>query len=340
MTEKDRKPGANIVDGFLRDLKRKPWIGNRSWWPDYAFHFTDIKNVASILNHGFLYSRNGASRDNLIVEDSASTQIIGQTESALTTHVRFYFRPLTPTAYRNEGFRPLPTLYHDAHCPVPVYLLFDLRALISFKDTRFSDGSLARTGYAIRETAADFSELPFRDIYHNSGWGSETLERRNQIKNRRHAEIIHPGRVSLDHLKNIVCRSQAEYQTLQNMLSPLPWNRWKHCVAVSKRRRLFYGEWLYVKEVSLLPHKVKIEFSFPSASRFYGPFSMRVDIHDNISGVNGYFEQDYQDIAAQLPSSRLELDLSSLSPRNYAVRISIDKNLAYIGKYAGDDIPF
>ena len=334
------KADSAKFDGFLNTLKREPWIGTRDWWPDFLFHFTDIKNAVSVLNSGFLYSRREAEKQNLIVEDSASSQIISHTDIALTDFVRFYFRPLTPTAYMNEGFRPAQKLYHDAHCPVPVYVLFDLANVITLKDTRFSAGSLARTEHSLLDSAEDFANLPFRDIYHSSGWGHQSRDRQDEIKNRRHAEVIYPTRISLSRLEYIVCRSQAEYETLHNLLSPSVWNQWKQKVAVSKFRKLFNSEWLFVKEVNSSQQYIEVGFNFPAQSRYNGPFSLRVDITDNISGVNGNFEKRYEDIVSELVEPRLVLDVSSLNSTNYTTRITIDGILAYLGQYAGDEIPF
>ncbi len=327
-------------DVFLNKLRREPWLGTRAWWSKYLFHFSDIKNAVNVLNLGFLYSRHEALKKNIIVEDSASSHIIGNTESALTDFVRFYFRPLTPTSYMNEGFRPAHELYQGAHCPVPIYFLFDLIKVITHRDTRFSDGSLARYDHRILDSADEFANLPFRDIYHNSGWGHENLERQDEIKNRRHAEAIYPTRVSLNNLEYIVCRSQAEYETLYNLLSPSVWNRWKNKVAVSKYRKLFHNEWLFIKEVNLALHHIDVGFNFPARSRSYGPFSLRVDISDNITGLTAFYEKYYEDIVSELVKPHLELNVSKLNSSNYSVRITINGILAYLGKYTGDEIPF
>ena len=340
MSDQTHKLNSPQFIEIVDKLRHQPWLGNRIWWTNYLYHFTDIKNAVSVLNAGFLYSRNDASDQNLIVQDSASPQIIDNTENTLTGYVRFYFRPLTPTAYMNEGFRPQPKLYQGAHCPVPIYFLFDLREVITLKDTSFSDGSLARRDHRILNSSNDFARLPFRDIYHNVGWGHEDQDRQDEIKNRRHAEVIHPHRISLDHLTYIVCRSQAEYKTLYNLLSSTVWSRWKNKVAVGKNRMLFNNEWLFVKEVTLSQASVKVGFNFPDHPRFYGPFSIRVDVVDNLTGVSGYFEQNYQNIVFELRGPQLEINISDLRLSNYTARISIDDILAYLGKYEGDEIPF
>ena len=169
----------------LDALKKQDWLGSRQWWPDFLFHFTDVKNVASILSEGFLRSRNELRRRNVTWQDEASKEIIEQTDSDLIDYVRLYFRPLTPTAYRNEGFRPKSQLYQTAHCPVPIYLLFDHRDIISLDETKFSNGSLARHDNELYQSAIEYSQLDFEKIYHNQ-WFSE--EEKRDIINCRHAE--------------------------------------------------------------------------------------------------------------------------------------------------------
>ncbi|MCK4449304.1 MAG: DUF4433 domain-containing protein, partial [Anaerolineae bacterium] len=92
------------VDEIQRHIKI--WaarLGPLSWWPRYVYHFTDVRNAASIIQSGHLYSRAGAERRNLMKIDNASPQIIQQTRPEHLEYVRLYFRPRTPTQYRNEG---------------------------------------------------------------------------------------------------------------------------------------------------------------------------------------------------------------------------------------------
>lgn len=340
MTGGRQKPSYSKINRFLDNLKQQQWLGSRKWWVDYLFHFTDIKNAVNVLNHGFLFSRQEAIDKNLLIEDCASSQIIQQTKSTFTDHVRFYFRPLTPTAYRTEGFRPNKQQYKDAHCPVPVYLLFNLRKILARSDSKFSNGSLARNQHEIFASADEFIQLPFEDIYHNSPWGHEEHYRQEELKNRRHAEVIIPRGISLNYLEYIVCRSQAEYETLYNLLSTPVWQRWKPKVAVSKRRDLFKNAWLYAKESTLASNSAKIQFNSPNQQKFYGPFSIRVDFTDNTTSKTYYFAQKYIDVVAELPNLQLSLDLTDMNSFNYSARVTIDGKLAYVGKYTGDDIPF
>ncbi len=196
-----RKRDAHKIIQLFNDLKHAPWIGNRYWWPDFLFHVTDIKNVASILNCGLMLSRSQLESQDITWEDSASQEIIDQTDTRLTDCVRFYFRPLTPTAFRNEGFKPTRRLYQNAHCPVPIYLLFDLKQIIALEKTKFSEGSLARRDYKLYESADDILRFKFKEIYHNKPF---TKDEHKRIVNMRQAEVIFPKRVSLHYLKFMV----------------------------------------------------------------------------------------------------------------------------------------
>ena len=96
------------------------------WWPKYAYHYTDISNAVSILRSGYIYSRIHATESGLMQNDNASRQVIDITNRAAVSSVRFYFRPLTPTQYHNEGYKHPQLRYnHDenANTPVPVFFL-------------------------------------------------------------------------------------------------------------------------------------------------------------------------------------------------------------------------
>ena len=336
MSRDRRKPDSQKFLAFLDKLKQEPWLGNRKWWVDFLFHFTDIKNAVSILNSGFLFSRDEVERQRIDFVDSANSQIIDQTDATLTDKVRFYFRPRTPTLYRMEGFKPPKGL--DAHCPVPVYFLFDMREIISLNDTSFSAGSLARREHNLFTTADEFTQLPFEDIYHDTGF---TPEDKDRIVNARHAEVIYPKRISLNYLNYICCRSQAEYETLYNLLSPVVWNRWESKVRTRNPHLLFNQEWLYIKDVTLEKESIHINFKRPNNTDFYGPFKIRVDIEDQWTNNSYYFEQEYTNIVAELENTRLNLDLSDIiNISEYVVKVFIDDNLAYRGRYTSDDIPF
>lgn len=84
----DHKNGHEKILAHLDYLKTAPWLTSTSWWPDFLFHFTDIKNVVSILNSGFLLSRRQLALRDKNWEDAASPKIIGRTNPDITDYVR------------------------------------------------------------------------------------------------------------------------------------------------------------------------------------------------------------------------------------------------------------
>ena len=278
MSPRRKKPNFQKILAFLDELKQEPWLGEqRRRWPDFCFHFTDIRNAVSILKHNSLLSRAEARRQGINFASSASSKIISWTAPAIKDSVRFYFRPETPTTYRMEGFKPPNKRYEDAHCPVPIYFLFDMREIISLNATRFSAGSLARGEYRLFTTADEFIQLPFRDIYHNTPYSPEDKDR---YVNTNQAEVIYPRIISLEHLKYIYCRSSAERETLQNLLPLDIWKRWETKVIVNKKGKLFSKKWLYIEDVTLTNRSIAVDFHLPKEREYYGPFKIRVDLTD------------------------------------------------------------
>ena len=200
------------------DYNAKTYCVERSWWPRFAYHFTDITNIVKILDCGFLYSRKSSQKNNLMQNDNASRQVIDMTSPDVLNYVRFYFRPLTPTQYNNEGYKH-PALRFDhsinANVPVPVFLLFDLQTILQDNNTRFSEKSQA--GYSAARLLSgpdDFSKLNFAKIYEVG-----RMDNRDEDVKYRQAEILYPESYPIKNsLKYIVCRNEVERRTLLKLL--------------------------------------------------------------------------------------------------------------------------
>jgi hypothetical protein len=135
------------VKSWADDIRRhiQTWsnrLGNLSWWPRYIYHFTDVRNAASIIQSKHLYSRAETEYRRLMEVDNASPTVIQQTHPEHQENVRLYFRPRTPTQYRNEGIRPVSQRQLGAHCPVPIYFCFDALTILAQDNTRFLDGNM------------------------------------------------------------------------------------------------------------------------------------------------------------------------------------------------------
>jgi len=103
-----------------------------------------VTNAVNILKEGKLYSRQDATKLGIMRNDNASRQVINMTNPEVMSYVRFYFRPLTPTQYHNEGYKPLEVRFNkdiNANVPVPVFFIFDLEKILAMQGSLFSDQS-------------------------------------------------------------------------------------------------------------------------------------------------------------------------------------------------------
>ena len=321
----------------LRDhidrLKDASWIGTaRRWWPRYLFHCTDLLNVVNILQSGELLSRTQAQLSASLRVDIAAPDIIGRTDAEWHDYVRLYFRPRTPTQYRNEGFRPASELELGAHCPVPVYLVFGAYAVLARRDSLFSDGNLA-AGAQPKRTIDELSEMPFELIYHEGRF--EPQEGR-VIVFHRNAEVLIPQRLGLSNVRHVLCRSQAEYETLRNLLAPRAWDMWAAKVGVVPRLNLFHSRWSFVEQVELADERVL--FRFNQATTTPGPFAARVDI--GVGSPTGtkrhHWSNEHFEARDAFPLSLNKIG----NPTNYSIRLYLDEHLAFQGRHEAHDLPW
>lgn len=233
------------------------------WWTRYAFHYTDIRNAVSILASGQLYSRTEATELHVMSNDNASRQVIDMTGSDITSKARFYFRPLTPTQYHNEGYKHPALRYHgdhEANVPVPVFLVFDLEKLLSLPGVEFSEKSLAGQGDRLLSGVESFEKLDFERIY-STGWMQDSATDTKY----RHAEIVHPSPFRIDScLKYILCRNMLERTTLLNMLmrkKSRAFTQYQNIIKCPKRE-VFQQNGLYLQSCSIHENVAEIAFSY------------------------------------------------------------------------------
>lgn len=218
------KHDADQIRAVLDNLSKMDWVrrSERRWWPRLLFHYTDIQNAVRILSSGYLYSRQHLEDERLLAVSSGSNEVLAGTHPDIKNCVRLYFRPQTPTQYYAEGVKSSRTLsisrFPDAHCPVPVFFLFDSAEVLSREDNWFSDRGLASRNYEIMSTAQDLANLDWRKIYHTGPFDPSKFEEAD-IASRRMAEVIIPDRLDLESLKWIYCRSEAEKDTLLHLLT-------------------------------------------------------------------------------------------------------------------------
>ncbi len=213
---------------------------NLKYLTKYAYHFSNINNVANILKTGKLYCRNSKELEKIDVHDNASPEVINCTDENKKKYVRFYFRPKTPTQYNNEGIRSKNQIdqYLHAHCPVPVFLVFDIDQILNKPNAYFTHESLASNrDIDIYNSPDDLQSAPFSHIYHFE-W--MTPEERDTIVKARHAEILVKDECDLSALQHIYCRNQAEADTLKFLLPSKIRSKYNDIITVPKNPDHFF----------------------------------------------------------------------------------------------------
>lgn len=317
-----RKSDAGQIAALLDGLQASPWIGAaRQWWPQFIFHFTDIRNVVSILTAGKLLPR---SRSNMAT-DIASAGVLDNTADTWKEYVRLYFRPRTPMQWNNEGIRPrggLTSLL--AHCPVPVFLLFDSKDILSRATTRFSEGNLAGSGVRVGDDAVFLASIPFEKVYHDSALSEDG--KRNVVFHR-HAEVMIPQELELSGLKYIICRSEAETETLRNLLTPQTRSQFDGRICEARRANLFFRRWTFVETASLEQQKVVLNFNHGTNSP--GPFAAHLEVR-NLATGDKYEWQAPEYLAGSTCTISIPQLVESTS---YEVTFALDGALAYMGGF-------
>lgn len=327
MPEIARKADAARIVAHLDALAASDWIGTaRKWWPKYIFHFAELRNVVAILESGELRARILQP----MAVDTASPGVISHTEEEWRRHVRFYFRPRTPTQHQCEGFRPPADRGSaGAHSPMPFVFLFDAKDLLTREAARFSNGNLAKHGHGteVGNTADFFEQIPFQEVYHNSPFSAED---RDLIVNRRHAEIIIPERIDLAALRFIGCRSVAERQTLVNSLNPETCGLYAPKITTQGQGTLHFRQWTYVEEVSL--EQKRAVFRFNPSTQSPGPFTAEI----NIKAASGMRLRWRGQV--ECANQSLTLNLSHLtSAIDYEIELTLDGNRAYLGRFIASE---
>ena len=305
--------------GWPREAQVVAWI---------RFHHTDVRNAARALNGGRLLSRARATAGGGIPVDSASPEVISHTREWVKNYVRLYFRPRTPTQYRWEGIRPEGQLYHGAaHCPVPIYFLFDSDEVCTMPQCSFSNGNLGSEGADLGSSAEFLANLDFHKIY---SVGSHDPNDRS-IPYGRCAEVVVEDQLGFKGLLLIATRSAAERETLISLLSPPGLRQWESKILIDTRLDLYERKWTFIERADLSTDKATLHFSPDTQSP--GPFSFRVEVHDLATG-QGY--EYAEDNFYSTPEWSLTIPGDVWS---YRINVTLDSNLAYQSDYF-QDLPF
>ena len=237
----------------------------RKWWPIYLYHFSDIKNVVEILGTGWIFGRKQAESEKIMKNNNASSRVIELTSDDVKDCARLYMRPLTPTQYHNEGYKPkkIRNKSLNANCPVPVFLLLDAVKTLKMDGVKFVEKGCAGNYQEKGKIGVEnFSKLKFDKIFHNGGAGFT-----DEIKKYRQTEVIREGGLPIERvLKGIVCRTEAEKQTLLFLLReqyPEAYKKYNDIISYKPELKLFYNNGAFIKNVKFQAEKLNIAFNDP-----------------------------------------------------------------------------
>lgn len=296
------------------------------WWTKYAFHYTDILNAISILQTGTLYSRFYAQKAHLMKNDNASFQVIDTTSAETQSYVRFYFRPLTPTQYYNEGYKH-PDLRYDkdknANVPVPIFFAFNLEKFLENPNVEFSALSQAGYGSSKLKGVSKFSELPFKDIY-SFGYVDDN------VRKYRHAELLYPDSYNIDDsLEVILCRNEFEQTMLLSLLqknNKKIFDNYKNIVRVC-RNNMFEKNGLFINDINFLNNHIVIRFSDTYEKTRYDNIQMQKYGFVELKTLKLNFLLEWNNSFRLLKILNFEIDFDYLKQPNILIEIPyVDKS--------------
>ena len=302
----------------------------RRKWPKYLFHHASLKNATGILEAGALLSRNDAVSQ--VHDDVAPLEVISRRSDA-HQFARLYFRPRTPTQYQVEGIRKAGECYlNDAsnHVPVLYMFLFSAESVLTLDSTQFSNGNMQspQTNYAA--TDQFFDSIQFKKVFHE---GSFEQSEKDAILKARCAEVLTASPLPLDqHLKFILCRSEAERHTLLSAypnIDPALKPRIRTVTEVG----IFHSQFTYVTGVDLLSNSCLVQFS---PRRDGKPVECELLIK-NLG------KREVRRLPAQPIDSSKRLRVTfgiPLSTGTFLVEINLEGHLAYRNSHLLDDLPF
>lgn len=295
---------------YIADLREEPWLGSRHWWAFFLFYFGDIHEIAAILKRGVILPP--AHKHN---------HHTPRINARWDYNVRLDFRPRTPDLFLNEGIRP-DGQRGAAHCPIPVYLLFDIEPVLIHPDTRFSEGDVTQVKKTYKAASA-FRDMPFDLIYHDTWFRADE---RDEIMNARRAQVIVPKKLDLTHLSQVWCRSEAEYEMLRTLLPTATWAQWQDKITTRTDYSLFNRKWVYVSQVAMTDSAVRVRFN-PCDN---APFDVRVEV-ESASG------QKYTTTIEDFDEDDLTITLKR-PLTGYHLRLFVDDTLAYAGTHAPAEV--
>lgn len=314
------------------------------WWPSFFYHFTDVHNAVSILADGWILSREKVQASGKMKNDNASRAVIEATNVENKCYGRLYFRPLTPTQYHSEGYKPeeLRDPIFSANCPVPIFFCLSASGTLEYPGTKFAPRGLAGCRHDIQEGEEAFSRLDFNKIYHDGPYNNLT---ESDIKEYRHSEVIREGGFPVEPLLQcILCRTVAEKETLLYLIknySMRMYNSYKDRILYQPKIKCFNSNniGIFVKRVYVNDDMLTAEFNDSEQRYTRGEENVPIEIH-----IQVFYMKDNGQILGEaygkgsfnyvtIRSCQMKMDI----PQNcdiLRIKISFDESIMYENEIA------
>lgn len=325
----ERKPDDQAIAAFVDSLGHRYSLSVQQHnWSRYLFHLTDVHNAANILRTGRLFCRTAATAQDLMATENAAPSIVQHSDRDALDHVRLYFRPRTATFYANEGMRPLKQRQGEAHCPMPIALLFDAKFVLGLAASRFTDGGHNRHSNPpnIGNDLAFLQTLPWEVIFKGNLLDKRLSDvERKSIVHRQHAEIQIPHQLTLEGLSHVYVRSPAEADTLRTLLGNIQ-NLPPAARAIEiPPGGIFFDRWTYVERVEVLDHEMRIRFNGDSATP--GPFTFKIRYSDPAQRLPARVRTTPDFYTARAHTHRIPDEYAG---RRFRLTLHLDDSLAYL----------
>lgn len=244
----------NNFDNFFIDLQKK-----------YNFegfiHTTSFENFINIYKNRKLYSRNYLENNNINFEDIANQDVVNK-QKREHDYVRFYFRPKTPTNYRNEGIKSTKSLnkticvdlgngtlkdeeYNNQQSANPVVMIFNY-SIAQNENCKYKQSNKIN-----QELVNSIQKLKNWDLIFAEGKYEDAI-RKEYEKPFRMAEFLYPKFIETKEIKKIVFRSKCDKERAIHILGND--NRF------TVDENYFCNNYLYVKDYTFSKNATSLKF--------------------------------------------------------------------------------
>lgn len=194
----------------------------------------------------------------------------------------------------------------------------EARSILTMPTTRFSDINMQRDEARDGDTDAFFGTIDFNKVYHEGSFDGDA-----SIANHRAAEVLcHSPLILAEHLKWIVCRSEAERETLIHMAGQAG-RALRPKIVTSDDGKVFEKRFAFVEKVYASPEGI----SFHLSPRWdASPLKVRVEVHTAEDEL--VFAETYGRLPARSANGGWIANVN-LEDGFHRVQIHIDDHLAY-----------